>query len=450
MKKSLLLIAIGILATFQPIVAQLVYKNGNIRTGSTSASGVAAPSGFFWSEMQAEGTVANTTIGYGMTYNNALTTNNKVADDFTVPPGQSWAISQLSVYAYQTGAAASPSPFDVLRVEIWNGDPSIMGSTVVFGDMTTNRLSSSVDSVTYRTINSITPSPATPGTTRKIWKLNADVSGVTLTAGTYWLVWQLHATNDGGAFAPPCNVVGVRGLPTWNGKQAIGTSWAGVVDAGNPATPPSLPMDFPFEVKYTNPLPVTFVSFTGSKNGSNNLLQWTTATEQNNAGFHIERSVDGTNFSSLEFITSKAVNGNSNSNLSYNFPDSKPLKGDNYYRLKQVDKDGKSAFSNTVLIKSDKSGHLLISSINPNPIKGSARISYNLPKDGFVSIEILNAAGKRISTLVNTQQVAGTYNAVFNSNTVKNIAGTYFYKITVTGKNNEVLLTETKQMVVVE
>lgn len=450
MKKNLLLIAIGILATFQPIVAQLVYKNGNIRTGSTSASGVAAPSGFFWSEMQAEGTVANTTLGFTTIYNNALSSNFKLADDFTVPPGQSWAVSQVSVYAYQTGSAASPSPFDVMRVEIWNGDPSVSGSAVVFGDMTTNRLSSSVDSVTYRTANSLVPSTTTPGTTRRIWKLNADISGVTLTAGTYWLVWQLHATSDGSAFAPPCNVVGVRGLPTWNAKQANGTTWVSITDAGTPATPPNVPMDFPFEIRYTNPLPVTLVSFTGAKNGSNNLLQWSTATEQNNAGFHIERSVDGSNFSSLEFITSKAVNGNSNSNLSYSFPDSKPLKGDNYYRLKQVDKDGKSSFSNTVLIKSDKSGHMLISSINPNPIKGSARISYNLPKDGFVSIEILNIEGKRISTLVNTKQVAGAYNAVFNSNIVKNTAGTYLYKITVTGKDNEVLFTETKQMVVVE
>ena len=81
----------------------------------------------------------------------------------------------------------------------------------------------------------------------------------TLPAGTYWIVYQIHPTNDGGSFLPPVTIPGVRGLATWNAKQntiastTVGAvlGWANVFDTGNPATAADFPQDMPFNINGT-------------------------------------------------------------------------------------------------------------------------------------------------------------------------------------------------------
>ena len=104
-------------------------------------------------------------------------------------------------------------------------------------------------------------------------------------------------------------------------------------------------------IQPSSSLPVTFLGFSGEVNGKENLLQWATATEQNNTGFEIQRSNDGYNFTKIGFNATKANAGNSSMQLSYQYADLNFLAGTNYYRLKQIDKDGKSAYSNIVVLK---------------------------------------------------------------------------------------------------
>ena len=85
-------------------------------------------------------------------------------------------------------------------------------------------------------------------------------------------------------------------------------------------------------------LPVSLINFKGERNSFRNVLSWTTLTEQNNRGFELQRSANGTNFSTPAFIASKAFSGNSNLSLSYKYEDVKPFTGSCYYRLKQIDK----------------------------------------------------------------------------------------------------------------
>jgi hypothetical protein len=90
-------------------------------------------------------------------------------------------------------------------------------------------------------------------------------------------------------------------------------------------------------------LPVNFTSFTVVPvKGDQALLQWQTAQEQNSRDFTIERSADGSGFSP---IGSVAAAGNSSSARNYDFTDASPLKGANYYRLKETDLDNKSMYS---------------------------------------------------------------------------------------------------------
>lgn len=179
-------------------------------------------------------------------------------------------------------------------------------------------------------------------------------------------------------------------------------------------------------VRANSPLPVTFASFTGLKDGAKNVLQWSTTTELNNAFFSLERSLDGTNFNELTTVTSKAVNGNSNTILNYDFTDFKPIAGNNYYRLKQVDKDGKFSYSQVVLLKGNKANGISISAIYPNPAKDNVSIVFNTEFAAKVNIAIVDIAGKVVQQK-QTSLSSGQTNYTTDISTLK--AGNYIVKI---------------------
>lgn len=140
--------------------------------------------------------------------------------------------------------------------------------------------------------------------------------------------------------------------------------------------------------------PVKLLSFTGERDGETNLLHWVTATEQNNKGFMLQRSADGENFSPLGFVGSKAAGGSSTANLNYGFIDGSPIMGTNYYRLKQVDIDGKSTLSNIVMIKGVKNTKLSITALYPNPVEHVLTLALASPTNNAVQIIITDVAGK--------------------------------------------------------
>ena len=172
-------------------------------------------------------------------------------------------------------------------------------------------------------------------------------------------------------------------------------------------------------------LPVSITSFKGERKGAENLLAWTTATEQNNKGFELQRSADGVNYSTLTFVNSKAINGNSNTTLDYTFTDTKPFAGNNYYRLKQLDKDGKESLSQVVLIKGSKGTQLDITSIYPNPTTSQLNVIMSAPSRDKVTIVITDVAGKvLVQKIVNV--VAGDNSIQLDVS--KLVSGTYIMK----------------------
>ncbi len=181
-----------------------------------------------------------------------------------------------------------------------------------------------------------------------------------------------------------------------------------------------------FGTTTSGPLPITLNSFTGYRNGKTNLLSWTTATEQNNTGFELQRSADGINFSKLNFVASKAVAGNSSSTLTYTYSDEKPLTGNGYYRLKQIDKDSKSTTSHIVLIKGLPVSTLTVSTIYPNPVKNSMNVIVASAEQEVVTINIADFSGKILST--QTRQISIGDN-VLQVNTSALSAGNYLLKI---------------------
>ncbi len=233
-----------------PVLRDAIYNNGPLATGATSNSGVTAPSGYQWSEAQhntVNTTVTNSVIGFACHY--SASSNYKAADDFTIPAGQTWNISRISVYA--NGIPGGTGPFDAIRIQIWNGKPSLAGSTIVYGDLSTNLLSASLDSMLHPILNSSVPAPGlTPTTSETIWKLSATIN-TTLPAGNYWLVYQVHKINNGDVYSPPVKIKGSRGLTGWNAIVFNSLNvWQALDDSGNPFTPPRIPQDLPFEIVY--------------------------------------------------------------------------------------------------------------------------------------------------------------------------------------------------------
>jgi hypothetical protein len=100
-------------------------------------------------------------------------------------------------------------------------------------------------------------------------------------------------------------------------------------------------------------LPVSLTQFTGKNELGKVRLKWQTASESNNSHFEILRSSDQNN--STTVIGKVNGNGNSNATINYDFLDNNPIKGNNYYQLRQVDFDSKSTLSNTIIVKSNLS-----------------------------------------------------------------------------------------------
>ena len=174
------------------------------------------------------------------------------------------------------------------------------------------------------------------------------------------------------------------------------------------------------------PLPIKLTNFSGVREGSRNILNWETATEINNKGFELQRSINGKEFSQIVFVNSKAENGNSNAVLNYSFNDDKPLNGTNYYRLRQLDLDGKEFISNIVVLKSASITKAEISKVYPNPVKEQLNIILNTPNSERVSIRISDLVGKTISQK-ELQTNQGDNNIQFN---ISNLSrGTYLIKV---------------------
>ncbi|MGB1217832.1 MAG: hypothetical protein ACPG5P_08135, partial [Saprospiraceae bacterium] len=130
-----------------------------------------------------------------------------------------------------------------------------------------------------------------------------------------------------------------------------------------------------------SPLPVELLSFTGEYlERKGNQLDWITVTEENTSHFDVERSTDGINF---EFMGKVEAAGNSSERLTYDFLDTKPMNGVNYYRLRIVDLDQTFEYSNVISLKSIQGLDITMS---PNPTKGDIFLSFNQEIRGTAQI----------------------------------------------------------------
>jgi hypothetical protein len=148
-------------------------------------------------------------------------------------------------------------------------------------------------------------------------------------------------------------------------------------------------------------LPVNLVSFDAIRKANAVMVEWATASEENNDYFQVERSANGIDFETAGRLEGK---GRSTSYQFYEFEDetafdfanrTNPSNHKIYYRLRQVDYNGKFTFSDvrSVLFETEEA---LSFSVYPNPARGNAKINFSTAADSTIEIKITDSNGKTV------------------------------------------------------
>jgi photosystem II stability/assembly factor-like uncharacterized protein len=190
-------------------------------------------------------------------------------------------------------------------------------------------------------------------------------------------------------------------------------------------------------------IPVELTSFSAFVKGSDVQLNWTTATETNNKGFEIQRSVRKDSFrrnqseglplekSGWEKIGFAAGYGTTSEPRIYSFTDNNLRNGTYSYRLKQIDFDGLSKYSNTVDVTVNSPVQYSLNQNYPNPFNPSTEISFSLKTDAKVTINIYDILGQKVSSLINNKMNAGEHSIRYDASDMP--AGIYIYNLEVNG-----------------
>jgi hypothetical protein len=152
-------------------------------------------------------------------------------------------------------------------------------------------------------------------------------------------------------------------------------------------------------------------------------LNWSTATEINNDGFAVMRSLDGLNFERIGWV---AGNGNSTEINSYSFDDTEVRKGITYYyQLKQVDFNGEFEFFNIVSARLDGGRSFNIGSLIPNPSSANVNVNVDIFSitNEVITVSIYNHIGVLV-TATDKKLVEGANNVKLEMDNL--VSGTYF------------------------
>jgi hypothetical protein len=181
----------------------------------------------------------------------------------------------------------------------------------------------------------------------------------------------------------------------------------------------------------TTTTPVKLVSLKATKVNEDVLVSWATASEVNNRGFNVERSIDGKTFEYVGFVKGM---GNSSVTNNYRLEDANAFVTTGvsklYYRLKQMDNDGKYTYSQIVVVDNNEIENVTVVTY-PNPFTDKVTIELQNVKAGMVKIEVLDISGRLITT---KEQMVNQNNQTLIVDGLSNLSqGVYFIKVNASG-----------------
>lgn len=163
-------------------------------------------------------------------------------------------------------------------------------------------------------------------------------------------------------------------------------------------TPPAAGNIGAFEASGASPLPVSLVSFSAARSGPDARLRWETASEVRNAYFAVEASSDGHSFAQLAQVPG---HGTTTQAHTYQYVDARLASypaGSVYYRLRQVDYDGRTAYSPTYVLSDTGLVPALQLQVYPNPTSTAAIVQVS-GAAAEPSVQLLDAQGRLLATV---------------------------------------------------
>jgi hypothetical protein len=221
----------------------------------------------------------------------------------------------------------------------------------------------------------------------------------------------------------------------WTSAASNGTSVPGQIsrsnlDGSSVEEVVTSGLDFPIGIALNTsaPLPVELVSFEGQIDRSDVILQWATASEQENAGFTVQHFREGA-FADIGWVDGA---GTTAARQQYTHRVEGLAAGTHRFRLKQVDLDGTTAYSAEVEIRLDAPRHLVLHGPYPNPASGPVMVDYNLPRAGAVELSVHDVLGREVQTIVAQDMPPGSHTARIATSSLS--SGLYFVKLTTRGE----------------
>ena len=237
----------------------------------------------------------------------------------------------------------------------------------------------------------------------EVWSDGYEGSGILLTSdavGRTWIVDEAAAGGSNVTMTAQWNLSDELSAFTRSScyiSRYTGTGWQGSTVGSASGSGPytrsrsGLTSFSPFAIASSSALPVELAYFEAHLKNNQVQLDWTTATETNNSHFAVERSADGRDFTPIGRVDGS---GTLREPHDYHFTDHQPLSGPNYYRLRQVDFDGRFAFSPV--------RYVVLGSplrIFPSPAAEHLRLEWNeQPEDAELSWEIFDGSGRQVLT----------------------------------------------------
>jgi len=207
-------------------------------------------------------------------------------------------------------------------------------------------------------------------------------------------------------------------------------AWSGDVATLDNPTSATIDSSMSITANFEDTTPVELSSFQVqyAPNSVNNALalNWQTASETNNLGFEVERSIaTDDNWKKIAFLQGF---GTTASAKFYEYIDDEATtKGVYYYRLKQIDTNGEFSYSEVVEFEVSAPNEFALKQNYPNPFNPSTRIVFQLKEDVDVNLAVYDLLGREVATVVSEPMKAGTHQITFDAGDLS--AGVYFYSL---------------------
>jgi len=388
------LLTIGNIFTNNGTLSQ---TNGEIVFGGTSAQTI--PAGTY--NRLTVNNAAGVSLGGNITLNDSLKLNNGNVNlgayNLTLA-GTTGIVNNASAtrYIVNTGTGALTiqgigSTGRTGAVTFPVGKSTYDPATITNTGTNDNFTVSLIDSVTNNyTGNTPTGLKLTTGAVGKTWIINEGTAG----GSNATITLQWNAADELPSFTRASSYLAKYNGTTWVSATATGASGA------NPYTQTrtGITTFSAFGVGSGGTLPVELISFKGMRYSNTVELNWSTASELNNDHFIIERSTDN---SSFEFVGNVKGNGTTELINQYDLKDDvtaliKQKVPVVYYRLKQVDLDGKVSDEGIVAVNITNLLSGIIVKAEPNPFNASLNVNVNISEDDHIQLQVIDLTGRLI------------------------------------------------------